>query len=287
MNEESATLHATEPCHLAFGELVNGRFESGKHGLVVRLPRQIQGDEFVFQPVIDQIIGRNATVEKSLDFLYHTLVHTGMEPVRYPFASGVAIQIETDDQTVDRRKLGAFGRIVLDVFGYFDSPDSSLCRVHVRLIVQRAVCSQYKSQLCQTLSLQTITKRRVGRNIGEVVAFEHGFDIHTRTSAEDRIHATSEDRCVGLVKVVLISKEVVFVPCRSYIDQVARDCSPSHLIVGQVFACADVHATVYLSRVGTDDLGSQPICEAYGQTSLAACRRPQDRYHPRSLSMTS
>lgn len=121
MNEESATLHATEPCHLAFGELVNGRFESGKHGLVVRLPRQIQGDEFVFQPVIDQIIGRNATVEKSLDFLYHTLVHTGMEPVRYPFASGVAIQIETDDQTVDRRKLGAFGRIVLDVFGYFDS----------------------------------------------------------------------------------------------------------------------------------------------------------------------
>ena len=65
--------------------------------------------------------------------------------------------------------------------------------------------------------------------------------------------ATLEDRVVGFEKVALIFIKIVFVACGMNVDEVVWNFFAIYSVFAEVFASAEVHATIDLARVGTDD----------------------------------
>ena len=76
MNPDAFAFHAAEPSHLPFGELMNGYGEEPAHFVVLKDSCQIQGHELVLQTVINQVLCRNAPVEKFPDFVYKAFLQT-------------------------------------------------------------------------------------------------------------------------------------------------------------------------------------------------------------------
>ena len=69
------------------------------------------------------------------------------------------------------------------------------------------------------------------------------------------------------MKIVLVLIQVIFRPSLSNIYQVIRYLFAVNHVVGQVFARTDIHITVHLSRVGTDNFAPYPI----GQSCSKRC----------------
>ena len=73
MDAGTAALHAPEPGHLAFGELVDGDGESLTHLPVVELAQKIECDELVLKPVGNESFCRHSAVQQTLYLLHHSL----------------------------------------------------------------------------------------------------------------------------------------------------------------------------------------------------------------------
>jgi len=78
MNGEASTLHATEPRHLPFGKLMDGNLQARKHLVVGGLANDIFRQVFIFQAVIDKVVGRYSLGQQPFDLINHTLFQTGL-----------------------------------------------------------------------------------------------------------------------------------------------------------------------------------------------------------------
>ena len=92
---------------------------------------------------------------------------------------------------------------------------------------------------------------------------------------------------VHLQKIMLILEEVVFAAGFSDVYQMIRNQSAVDVLVSKVFACADVHASIYLSGVGADDFSSDSLSYCCGELCLTAGCRSQYGQHVRLHSSVS
>ena len=95
---EASALHAAEPRHLALGKLVDGNLQALEHLVVGETAHEVLGDELLLQAVIDEVVGRDALSEQSPDLLYHALVQTGLQAAGDLLATGLTVDIDTNDK---------------------------------------------------------------------------------------------------------------------------------------------------------------------------------------------
>ena len=138
-----------------------------------------------------------------------------------------------------------------------DGPDGSLRRVHIgRVVHVRAVPGlqvlQDDGQFFERLALQSFAQLLVLRHRRQLIVFQHGLDVESRTAAEDRTAPPTHDVGIGHLEIPQILKEVIFRSRLTNIYQVIRHVT----IVGQVLPRADVHAPIDLSRVSRDDFAA-------------------------------
>ena len=60
MDFGASALHATEPSHLPFGELVDCDFELSKHVVERELADAVESDELIFETIINEVVWRDA-----------------------------------------------------------------------------------------------------------------------------------------------------------------------------------------------------------------------------------
>ena len=63
MDGDAATLHPPEPCHLAFGELVDGYFEPFHHFVIRCFTDEVLGEEFVFEAIVNERLLGHAALQ--------------------------------------------------------------------------------------------------------------------------------------------------------------------------------------------------------------------------------
>ena len=90
--------------------------------------------------------------------------------------------------------------------------------------------------------------------------------------------ATLEDRVVGIKKIALVLVEVVFVASGMNVDEVVWDFFAIYSVFAEVFASAEVHATIDLARVGTNDFAIYLCSKVSGEGSFATCGRTENSY---------
>ena len=79
MNVHSLSFHAPKPGHLSLGELMDGGVELREHFVVRELANHKLRKKFVFQTVINQLIGSNSAIEQRFYFGNHPLVEALFE----------------------------------------------------------------------------------------------------------------------------------------------------------------------------------------------------------------
>ena len=98
MDGESATLHTTEPRHLALGKLMDGNFETREHLVVSETTRDVFGDELVFQAVLDEVFGRNALSQQAFDFANHSFLQTSFQTTGNLLSTQFTVDIHTNNK---------------------------------------------------------------------------------------------------------------------------------------------------------------------------------------------
>ena len=76
---------------------------------------------------------------------------------------------------------------------------------------------------------------------------------------------------------MLILKHIVFIARIADINQMIGNRLPIHDIIRQVFSRSNIHPSVKLPGIGTDDLRIQSSSQGSRQSRLAGSRRPQYR----------
>ena len=168
---------------------------------------------------------------------------------------------------------------------YFYCPYGSLHGVNVAVVVHGRACLPFQflqpfGQFFQRLVCQCAAQFVVLRHWRKLITLQHRLDVESRSAAHYRLFATRNDVVVGIEKILLIFKQVVFRSWLAYIYEVIRYFLAVDDIVGKVFARANVHSAVHLSRVGAQYFAVQPVGEGGGEGCLAACRRTENGYQP-------
>jgi hypothetical protein len=92
-----------------------------------------------------------------------------------------------------------------------------------------------------------------------MIPFQHGFDIESRTTTKDGHRSPTPNLLIDIIEILLVFEEVVLRARLTNINQVIRNGA----IVLQVFARTDIHATIYLTGVGGDNLPAY-LCRQTG-----------------------
>ena len=109
----------------------------------------------------------------------------------------------------------------------------------------------------------------VDRGVGQLVAADDGLDVHACAAAEDRLLPSFHYIIIGADEVVLELVDVIFVAGVVDVDEVVGDVYAVEVVVGKVFAGADVHASEHLARVGTNNLAAEAVGQLGGECCFA------------------
>ena len=90
--------------------------------------------------------------------------------------------------------------------------------------------------------------------------------------------ATLEDRVVGFQEIALVLVEIIFVASGMNVDEVVWDFFAIYSVFAEVFASAEVHATIDLARVGTNDFAIYLCSKVSSEGSFATCGRTKNSY---------
>ena len=90
--------------------------------------------------------------------------------------------------------------------------------------------------------------------------------------------ASLKNSVVGFQEIALIFVEIVFVARRMNVDEVVWNLLTVDSIFAEVFAGAEVHATIDLARVGTNDFAINLCSKVSGESSLATSGRTENSY---------
>ena len=283
MDIDAVAFHPAEPGHLSFGEATDVGVEVVEHLLVGALLQEIAGDVLVLQPVTKQSLGRHPLVEQPLHLVDHPLVQPLSQPDANPLHHLLAGERHTYYYMVHRwhrhMTVGVTEGILLD----FECPHQPFAVLGVGMVVQLDQRSQPCDELVVAVGFQRATVVGVDRCVGQLVASHHRLDIEAGAATEYRLTMATEDGLEGSDEVVLELVDVVLVACVVDVDEMIGDVDTVDMVVGQVLARADVHATEHLPRVGADNLALQPIGQLGGEGCLAAGGRSRYRKQKGSL----
>ena len=279
MDGEPTALHPSEPGHLALGKLVDGDLQPREH-LVVREPAgKILRHELILQPIVEQVVCRNAFIEQRLHLVHHPVFESHLQPAGNLLPAQFTIDVDADDDSIHRRQF-APGRRMLQIIGLdldgADGPRSGIYVrrvVHVRAVSGFQVC-QHLRQFCQRLAFEAVAQRLILGHRRQMIALEHRFDIEPGTATEYRHRSPTYYIIIGIEEVLLILKEVILRAWLADIYQMIGYQAPIDGIVFQVLACADIHPAIHLTGVCRDDLPAYLRCQLCRHGCFPRCRRP-------------
>ena len=261
------------------------RFEQAHHLVVLQLTHHILRQELVFQSVVNQVFGLYTAVEQAFHLINHTLVETRMKPFRNLLPTQFAVYINTYYQRLYLRKITFLNRTLFVVFLNLDGTDCTLYRIHIGSVMKSLVLLQPFRQTFYRLASQSVSQLRVFGNRNQPIASQHRFEIHSRSAAEHRHHAARGYILVRLQKIALILKNIILVSGRHDIYKMIRNLLAVNNIVGKVLTRTDIHATVYLTAVGADNL-SVKFCSKFGsQGCFSRCGRSKNSNHIHSAKI--
>lgn len=143
------------------------------------------------------------------------------------------------------------------------------------MVVQGAETAENLLKLCIGLVFQFFTKGGVGGHFPKVFLAQGGAEIEAASSAEHGGVASGKHVGAGRVEILLIAVEVVFGAGGDYIYKVKGHGGAAGGVFAQILAGAYVHAAVYLSRIGAENLSAQSPRQAHGERGFPARRGPQ------------
>ena len=205
------------------------------------------GDEFVFQAVIDEILGVNALdVDEAPHLVDHAFVQAGTQAAADALAAGVTIDLDTDDQCVlhgVRLGEGLELGVQLIVAADLDGTCGARHGVDVAVVAQGLHGLEQGGQFLERLACQLGAQFLVAGDGWQLDALDDGLDIHARAAAHDHWLAAPTDVVIGPLKVLQELIQAVAVARRADVDKVI-----GHVVIfGQVLARADVHTTINLT----------------------------------------
>ena len=210
-------------------------------------------DDEIFEAIVNQVFRGNPLVEKAPYFIDHAGIETCPEAGGNAFAAQFPVDVYTDNIAVERRVLTAFGWKSFVVFGNLDGSNGPFCRVYVGLVMQDLVSFEYGFEFRERFICERFAQRLVLWDHGHAVSFEHGFDIKSRATAQERYFMPVANIVVGRIEIALVFVEVVFISRFTNVYEMIGYLVSVYRILFQVFSRPDIHSPIYLPGVGTDD----------------------------------
>ena len=233
---DALALHAAEPCHLAFGEAADVGVKVFVHLVVGAFTTQVAGDMAVFQTIAQQAFLGYALVEQGLYLVNHAVLEAFAEADADAFDDLLTGVSHTDDDMLHIGHVGVGVGVLEVVFLYFECTEQAVARLGVSVVVKLDVGGEPGGEFLVGVGFHALAEVGVDGCVGQLVAFDHSFDVHAGTATEDGLPATRNDVAKGADKVVLELVDVVFVAGIVDVDEVIGDVGVVDVIVGQVFA---------------------------------------------------
>ena len=228
VNGKTSALHAAEPRHLALGKLMDGYLEALEHLVVGETACDVFGDEFVFETVVDEVVGRDSLGEKAADFVYHAFVEAGFQTSRNLRTTLVAVDINANNQRRDGRQFTTWHGMLKVIRLNLNGADGALAGVDIGLVVHVGTILGFQryehlGEFVQRTALEAGAELRILRNGREVIALEHSLDVKARAATENGHGSPTLYSLVGVEEVLLILEEVVLRARLADVDEVVRD----------------------------------------------------------------
>ena len=125
-----------------------------------------------------------------------------------------------------------------------------------------------------------------------MIAFQYRFNIESCASTQYREHMATLDVLIGIIEILLILKEIVLGSWLADVYQMIGNHFVCHGIVCQILASTNVHTTIHLTAIGTDNLSPHSCptprrrihrinlgSKGSGKTCFSTSRRSQYGYH--------
>lgn len=264
MDNHPVALHASEPCHLPFGETPYVGIEVLEHRLIGVVLGEVSRHVFIFQTVAQQTFFRNAVVEQPLHLVDHALFETLSEALSNTLHDFLARETHADYEMSHDGEVGVCIREFLAEFMDFKGAEEAVACFGVGVVVERGKGCEATCQLFVAEWLHGGAERFADRCVGQLVAAHDGFDVESGAAAHYGGMATSHDVVEGLNEVVLKAVDAVFLAGVADVDEVVGNAVAINGVVGQVLAGADIHAAEHLARIGADDFAVEPIGQSGG-----------------------
>ena len=259
--------HAAEPGHLPFGEAADVGVEVAEHLVVAALATEVCGDVAVFEAIAQEAFFGHTAVKEGADFFNHAFFEPLAEADTDALDDDFAGEADANYDMLHGGHVGVFVGMLDVVFLDFESTEEAVAGLGIGVVVEFDIASQTLSEFFIGEGLHALAEVGVNGCVSELVAPHDGVDVHACTTAEDGLAATGYDVVEGADEVVLELIHIVFVAGIVDVDKVVWNVGAVDVVVGEVFAGADVHAAEYLARVGTNNL----TAELEGQFGGEAC----------------
>lgn len=261
---------------MALGEAAYVGEEVAEEFFLGALAQEVARDVAVFESVAHQALGADAAVEQTLYFGGHALFHTCAEAALDAVDHLLAGQEDSEDEVAHRGQVGVGFGVAVGEFLDFEGADEAVACLGVGVVVELDERGQAGGELLVGVGLERAAEVGVDGGVGELVGADDGVDIEAGAAAEDGLAAAPEGALVGGYEVVEEAVGVVFLAGVADVDEVVGDVDTVDVVVGEVLACAYVHAAEDLARVGTDDFALQAEGHLGGEGGLACGGGAQD-----------
>ena len=262
---------------------MDGYLQLAEHLRLLQLADGAEREVFVFQAVVDKVVGGDAFAQQAAHLVEHSRPHAGLQTCRDASAALVASGVESQRHTAQRlaRAARGVGAAALQsqlavVLGNLDGADGALWRIGVGGVVQGLILCENGRQFVDALSRQTCPERGVLRRGVDAVVAQHALDVEARAAAEDGDAAAPAHVVKGAAEVLLIAEQVVACARLDDVDEVVGHVVALHVVVVEVFSRAHVHAAIYLPAVAADDFGVEQRGQPCGEGRLSGGRRADD-----------
>ena len=253
MKRIAAALHTPKPRHLPLGKLVYRDFKLLKHLIIAQFTYHIFREIFIFQPIINQVVGRNTAINQPPYLISHSCLKACLQPRSDALATAFTVDFHSYHHCILHRvwrsthlEVGVF----MIVFTDFNRPDGTLAAIHIGGVMKRLIATQNLRKLIKRLALKRCTQCPVLRHGRQLYAFKHTFHVKPRASTQYHTLATAANVMAYCLIVSKILKEVIFISGIADVDKMI-----SHPVIFlKILTRAKIHSTVNLAAVGADYL---------------------------------
>ena len=133
----AAAGEAAEPGHLAFGKLVDGVGQEDAHFFVGEDAKDVLGDEFVLETIVNKVIGRDAGSQQTANLLYEAFLQAGVKATVNAGNALFAGNQRTNVVNILGQEIRTHNRMRSLVISNLQSPDNTAFRLQSPLLCIR------------------------------------------------------------------------------------------------------------------------------------------------------